>query len=303
MESTKDSLKREFEVTDLGDIHWLLGIQIEFVKAGITLSQAAYIDTILKRFGMTDCSSVSLLIEVNHRMVKGTTDETIEDISRYQQIIGSLMYTVTGTRPDLAYTVTLLSQFSSCPNQQHLSAAKRVLRYLKGTRDQKLVFPYTHGSTPLSLEGYCDSDLAGSHDSRRSTSGYIFRLAGSTICWRSRKQRSVATSTPEGEYMAAAMASKQLVWLQRAMLELHLKDVPSALHCDNTGAIDMAHNPRISDRSKHIDIQYHFVRELIDNGTLTMLYIETAKNLADICTKGLPKDTHNRLRTAILHNG
>ena len=117
MDSTTAALKLEFEVTDLGDLHWLLGIQIEFVKAGITLSQAAYIDTILKRFGLSDCSPVSLPVDTNHTLVKGTRDEAIEDITRYQQIIGSLMYTVTGTRPDLAYTVTLLLQFSSCPNQ------------------------------------------------------------------------------------------------------------------------------------------------------------------------------------------
>ena len=156
-----------------------------------------------------------------------------------------------GTRPDLSYVITKLSQYMTNPSAVHLSAAKRVLRFLKGTRDQKLWYRY---GQPLVLEGFADSDFVGCRDTRHSTSGYIFQLGQATICWKSRKQRSVSTSTHEAEYMALCMAAKQHIWLRNALNELGLKDIPSALSCDNNGANDLAHNPRVGDLSKHIDI-------------------------------------------------
>ena len=191
MDSTKDLLKLEFQVTDMGDLHWLLGMQIEYFQDHIAISQTAYIDKILHRFGLHDANPVNLPLDANHTLIKGTDDTRIPDTKLYQQMVGSLMYAVTGTRPDLVFTVTLLSQFLSCPTKFHLGAAKRVLRYLKGTRHLKLLFPYgmplaleglsgkqpVEQQPPLVLEGLSDSDYAGCRDTRRSTSGYIFRLA------------------------------------------------------------------------------------------------------------------------------
>lgn len=209
------------------------------------------------------------------------------------------MYTVIATRPDLAYTVTHLSQFNSCPTEIHLNAAKRVLRYLKGTRDWALTFPYNN---PLALEGYCDASYGNCLDTRRSFSGYLFQLGKSTICWRSRKQRTVATSTPEAEYMALCLATKQFIWLQNALNELLNSEVPAVLFTDNTGAIDIASKAKINDRTKHIDIQYHYVREQVLDGNVTLLHVDGTDNLADICTKGLPKPRIDYLSPRIKGN-
>ena len=286
------ALKTEFEVKDLGPLHWLLGIKIDFTDTAITLSQETYIDKILDKFGMTDCNSVSTPLDKNMTLREGSKEQQIDNISLYQQIIGSLMYAVTGTRPDLAYTVTHLSQFSSSPTQEHLQAAKRVLRFLKGSRSQTLSYRY---GQPLFLEAYCDASHGNCLDSRRSFWGYIFQLGTATISWRCRRQKSVTTSTAEAEYMSLSNTAKHHLWTMRALKEL-LKDfIPEAIRCDNTGAIDISENHRINDRSKHIDIHYHFVRELVEAGTITVLHIDGKDNLADVCTKALPKDILDHL--------
>jgi hypothetical protein len=187
------ALKTEFEDKDLGEIHWLLAINIDLTDDGITLSQQTYIDKILERFGMQDCHSVSTPLDPNHQLRSGTPEEVISDVALYQQIIGSLMHAVTGTRPDLAYAVTHLSQFCSAPTAEHMQAAKRVLRFLKGTRDLKLTYKYT--GEPFALEGFCNASYGNCLDTRWSFWGYLFQLGGATISWRSRQQRSVATST------------------------------------------------------------------------------------------------------------
>ena len=285
--STVALLESEFKVNDMGLLHWLLGIQIDFTDAGITLSQTAFIDKILHRFSMQDCNPISTPIDPNHRLMATTEGNGIE-ATPYQQIIGSIMYLVTATRPDLAYTITHLSQFNSNPSKEHFTAAKRVLRYIKGTKDQQLLYPW---DTPLQLSGYVDASFGNCLDTRRSFSGYIFQLGSSTISWRCRKQRSVATSTTEAEYMALAMAAKHHIWLQRGAKEILGRDVPSALNCDNISAIDIANNPKLNERTKHIDNAYHFTRELVEDGSLTLLHIPSADNLADICTKALPRPT------------
>ncbi|KAI1006118.1 hypothetical protein K3495_g2103 [Podosphaera aphanis] len=204
MDEAVNSLKSEFKVNDMGTLHWLLGIQIEYDNTGITLSQTAYIDRDLARFSMLDCNSVSTPIEPKQRLIAAAGGETRGNANLYQERIGSIMYIVSGTRPDLAYTTSHLSQFSSDPSVTHLCATKRVLRYLKGTKDLKL--SYYLGS-PLVLSGYCDASYGNCLDTRRSFSGYLFQLNSRTFSWKSRKQRTVAHSTCEAEYMA--LATKQ----------------------------------------------------------------------------------------------
>jgi hypothetical protein len=185
-------------------------------------------------------------------------DEQRTDATAYQQIIVSLMYLVTGTRPDLAYTITHLSQFNSSPSITHLTAAKRVLRYLQGMKDRHLFYPWNN---QLKMTAYTDASYGNCLDTRRSFSGYIFQLGHATISWRSRKQRSVATSTYEAEYMALATTTKHHLWLKRGIQELLKQDIPPALFCDSNAAIDVAYNPKLNDRSTHIDVAYHFTRE------------------------------------------
>ena len=165
--------------------NWLLGIQIEFLESEISLSQTAYINKILKKFGIFECSKVLIPVDPNHKLYKTIEDDKTTDTNHYQQILGSIMYTIIGTRPDLVYTITLLSQYASNPSAEHLGALKRVLRYLKGTRDQKLLYSYRHQHNnphlPLILSGYTDSNFAGCRNTRHSTSRYIFKLGHATI--------------------------------------------------------------------------------------------------------------------------
>lgn len=204
MDQTVSLLKTEFKVKDMGSLQWLLGIQIDYTKAGITLSQPSFITQILARFGMSDCNPVVLPIDPNQHLSRESAGNPIEP-STYQQIVGSLMYLLTATRPDLAFTITFLSQFNNCANSTHLNAVKRVLRYLKGTQDFKLLYPW---GQPLCLTGFTDASYGNCLDSRRSYSGFVFQLGLSTISWKCRKQKSVATSTTEAEYMALAMTVK-----------------------------------------------------------------------------------------------
>ena len=295
MDKLVSVLKSEFKVNDLGPVHWLLGIQIEMTPQGITLSQPTFIDKVLKRFRMENCTPVSLPIEDATTITKDS-GTALRSATSYQQIVGSLMYLVTATRPDLAFTITFLSQFNSMPTTTHLKAAQRTLKYLKGTRDFKLVY---HWDQPLALTGYCDASYGNCLDTRRSFTGFLFQLGTSTICWKSRKQKSVARSTLEAEYMALSLANRQHKWLTEALAELLPTPPPAALFCDNMAAIDTAHNPKINDRTKHIDIAYHSTREMIENGSLVLMHVPGEYNLSDICTKGLPRPRLEQLCDSI----
>jgi hypothetical protein len=226
------------------------------------------------------------------------TDEEKNKMSKvpYRSAVGTLLYLVTGTRPDIAVAVGAVSRFLENPGEEHWVAVKRIMRYLKETIN------YTLTINPKSLEliGYCDADWAGDPDTRRSTTGYIFRLGGAPICWRSKRQQTVALSTSEAEYMALASASQIAVWLRRLLEDLSFEQKQATtIFEDNQGCIAMAKNPITHERTKHIDIKYHFVRELIEDKKIAIQYIPTEDMLADIMTKGLARDRHQRICTAI----
>jgi len=305
----KRQLGQRFDCKDLGDARFILGLELKYTANGISISQQSYIERILERFGMSDSRPVATPLDPNMPLRKSEPGTELADISEYQRIIGSLMYAVTGTRPDLAHTVTLLSQFSSAPNQVHLQAAKRVLRYLRGTTDWDLHYPRGPESTPLGLTCYSDSSYASNLDDRRSFSGYVARLGEASISWASKKQKSVAVSTTEAEYMAMSTASRHLTWLQRAMAELKQTTIPGTVATknhdidyllgDNQGALELARNHRISERTKHIDVHYHHVREQLHAGSYGLRYVPTEDNLADLLTKILPKPRHHEIAEKI----
>lgn len=296
LDKTVTILQTEFKVTDMGLLHWLLGIRIEINDEGISLSQSAFIDKILARFGMESCNPVSTPMDHNIRLLRSTDDDERVSSTSYQQIVGSINYLATATRPDLSYSITHLSQFNSDPSTLHMSALKRLLRYLHGTREQRLLYPWR---SSLKLTGFCDASYGNILDSRRSFSGYLFQLGDSTVCWRARKQNSVAASTTEAEYMALLLATKQFIWLDRGLKEFLKEQIPSAVFTDNMSAIDIAHNPKLNDRTKHIDIAYHFTREQVEEGNLLLMHVASKDNLADICTKALPRPIHVQLCTKI----
>lgn len=272
---------------DLGEISWFLGIQFVIENKCIKMNQSKYIEKLLSKYKMTDCKPRCTPCELGMNKI---CDEQAEmtDSRLYREIIGSLIYVMISTRPDLCFIVTKLSQYMSKPTVTHLAMAKHVLRYLKGTMYQNLTF--TKSENSLNIVGFCDADWANSND-RRSISGYCFTLNedGGLISWRSKKQQTVALSTCEAEYMSLTIAvqeSKFLLKLLHSMLGYDLFPFIT-LHCDNQGALALAKNPVQHQRSKHIDIKYHFIRHEVQSGTLNLVYVPTDQNLSDIFTKPL----------------
>lgn len=200
------------------------------------------------------------------------------------------MYLAVSTRPDLAYAVNSLSQFNTCYTNEHWMAAKRVLRYLKGTADHGILFQ----KTGKPLHGYADADWASCAEDRRSYSGYFFTLGGAAITWEARKQRTVALSSVEAEYLALGEATKEAIYLRQMLTELKLSQPKSAIkiYNDNQGAQQLAKNSVHHSRTKHIDVRHHFIRNCVAEDIVELGYIPTANMPADVLTKGLPRMKH-----------
>ncbi|KAK9050872.1 hypothetical protein SSX86_030160 [Deinandra increscens subsp. villosa] len=199
----------------------------------------------------------------------------------YASAVGSLMYAMVCTRPDIAHAVGVVSRFMSNPGRGHWEAVKWLLRYLKGTSKMALCFK----GKDVVLKGYADADLGGCKQSYKSTTGYVFTVGGTAISWMSRLQKSVALSTTEAEYMAVAEAAKELIWLKNFLDELGKKQTDCSLFCDNQSAIHLAKNPVFHGKTKHIQLRYHFVRDLISEDVLKLNKIKGTKNPADMLTK------------------
>ena len=288
----KTDLRKYFDITDLGEASLYVGIQITRRRAErtISLSQSRYIDTILARFGMDTCNSVSTPLDANSILSPAESDSDLISDIPYQAAIGSLMYAAIGTRPDISFAVQTLSQFNTAHTLAHWTAAKHVFRYLKGTRD----FVITYGKTSeLVAHGYSDADWGQNRADRRSISGYAFLIANGIVSWSSKKQSTVALSTMEAEYVALAHATKEAIWLRALLGELHLgTDAPTIISTDNLAAIAFSQDHQFHGRSKHIDIRHHFVRERITDGTILVPHCSSEENAADILTKALPRIKH-----------
>ena len=283
-------LKKHFDLSKLGDVHQLVGLEVTRDRdAGtLTIRQTSYIDRILARFGMTDCNPVTTPLDPNERLRIHDGPEDAQLRMQYQAIVGSLMYAALGSRPDIAHAVQQLSQFSSNPSPAHSTAAKRVLRYLKGTRTLGIV--YYDDNTPPEPIGYSDADWANNPDDRKSIGGQIFFVAGGAVTWSSRKQRTVAKSSMEAEYMAASASASEIKWLRTFFSELSFTlQLPTLLCIDNQSAITSAHSQSIHSRTKHIDIHYHYICELITSNKVQVIHCPTEENVADLFTKALPR--------------
>lgn len=208
---------------------------------------------------MTDCQAVARPADVSQKLTELSDSSMVVDVL-YAEAVGCLMYAMTCTRPDFAYAIEKVSQFITMPGQVHWMAVKHKLRYLKDTPTLGILFD----GTDQKLYGFCDSDYAGNVDHRKSTSGHILLLAGGPFAWQSRLQRVQAMSTCEAEYIAAADAVKEALWLRQFSRDLGQDAVgPKQLCCDNQGAIKLVANPEITDRTKHIDVRHHFIRDRI----------------------------------------
>ena len=251
-------------------------------------------ESVLPRFGMSDSKPVATPVEAGVRYEKRSDDEESCDIRKYQRAIGCLTYLSTATRPDISAAVGMLSKFMADPGANHWVGVKRVLRYLRGTHNYGLVFT---GDKDDSLIGYSDSDWAGDVVTRRSTSGYVFQFGNSTVSWSSRRQATVAKSSTEAEYVALSMATQEAVWLRRLLNDVGVQvDTATTLYEDNQGAIDLSKNPKHHNRTKHIDVSFHFTRERMAAKEIDVCYIPTEHNLADVMTKGLAKVPYEKFR-------
>ena len=284
----KESLSKRFSMKDLGPTKMILGMRITRDRANkkLKLSQADYIDKVLKRFSMDKAKPVSTPLGSHFRLSKNqspTTPKEKEYMSKvpYASAVGSLMYAMVCTRPDIAQAVGMVSRFMSDPGKEHWEAVKWVLRYLKGTQDTSLCY----GGSEIRLHGYVDSDMAGDVDGRKSTTGYVFTLGSAAVSWVSRLQKIVALSTTEAEYVAATEACKEMVWLQSFMRELGKEQSNCTIYSDSQSAIHLAKNSAFHARTKHIDIRYHFIRSLLDEGLISLDKIHTSQNPADMFTK------------------
>jgi hypothetical protein len=290
----KEALKRKWRWTDSGEAGYILGFKItrDLSAKSISLSQTAYIEQVLERFQLTDANVVSTpLIHGIHLVTNNASDTNFERQTLYRAMVGTIMWLSLSTRPDMAYAASTLGQFNQNPGNMHIESAKRVLRYLKKTANAALVL----GSQETALlRGWCDADYGGDLDRRKSTTGFVFKLFGSSVTWNSIRQPTVALSTCEAEYMALTEAAKEASYLRQLLDELRLIDLTKAttLLCDNQGAMALANNPSHHRRSKHIAIRFHYIREAVESKTITLTYIATRLQIADIFTKALPHAAH-----------
>ena len=245
---------------DLGPAKQILGMRItrDRTKRLLWLSQERYIEKVLERFNMHKSKSVNTPLAGHFKLSSKqspTSEKEMEEMKKipYSSVVGSLMYAMICTRPDIAYAVGVVSRFLANPGNEHWVAVKWILRYLRGTSKRCLCF----GRGKPVLEGYTNADLAGDIDSRKSTSGYLTTFAGGAISWQSKLQKCIALSTTEAEYIASTKACKEMLWMKNMLQELGIDQDRYVLKCDNQSAIYLAKNSTFHSRTKHIDIRYH----------------------------------------------
>eukprot|EP00873_Tetraselmis_striata_P044094 jgi/Tetstr1/464358/TSEL_009152.t1 len=287
----KTALGARFDIKDLGVCAWALGMAVErdWDNATLKVHQAKYIDDMVHKFNLADAYAVSTPAEVGAD-VPGSNKPLAAEMP-YQALVGSLLYAMVATRPDIAEAVSKLCRVMAKPKERHWQAAKRVLRYLKGTKTLGLTF--SGGKPDGLLHGYCDADWAGDVVSRRSTTGFVFMLCGAAVSWKSQLQATVALSTAEAEYMALCAAVCEALFLRELLRELCCaQSEATVIFEDNQSCIALTRNPMTHGRSKHIAIKYHFTREKVLSGEVAIEYCPTAQMVADALTKALGRLKH-----------
>ena len=288
---------KRFKVQDLGEVNYVLGMVVKRDRKSrkLTISQPKYLEGILKRFQMENCKPVSTPMDVGKQFCALSEDEKPINVQEYQKMIGCLTYVSTATRPDLASAVGILARYMSRPGMEHFKGVKRVLRYIKGTINHGLVFKANEEKQMII--GYSDADWGNDLDTRRSISGYVFQVKGSTVSWYSKRQTCIARSSTEAEYVALSLATQEIVWLKKLLQDVNVRSEKSlVIYEDNQGAIELSKNAKFHNRTKHIDIAFHFIREKVGNGSIDVKYCPTDQMLADIMTKSLSKEKFIKFR-------
>ncbi|GAA0159048.1 transmembrane signal receptor [Lithospermum erythrorhizon] len=286
----KEAMIKKFDMTDLGKMSFFLGIEVTQGRNGI----------FIRRFGMFDCNLVGTPMTTGVKINKDSKGVEVNE-TQYKQIVGSLMY-LTNTRPDIMHATCLISRYMSRPTELHLQAAKRILRYLKGSMNMRIL--YQRNSIKEELKAYTDSDYVGDYDDKKSTSGYVFVLNGGAILWGSKKQPIVTLSTTEAEYVATTACVCQLIWMKRILKTLKYEDRDcTEIRCDNSSTIKLSKNPVFHGRCKHIEVRYHFLRNLVKEGVILLSYCRSEDQMADIMTKALKMEVfHKQVRALGIHD-
>ena len=291
IQQIKTHLHDTFSIKDLGRLHYFLGLEVDYVPEGIVLTQSKFTKDLLQDIPL-DTSKPAVTPLPQHHKLDSTEGSLLPNPELYRSLVGKLNY-LTHTRPDLNYSVQVLSQFMHSPRTPHLAALTHVLRYVNHSTHQGILLK---ASDSLTLQAYSDSDWASCPDSRRSITGYILLFGSSPVAWKSKKQGTVSRSSSESEYRAMASAAADVTWTVRLLEELGITDLkPVTLHCDNQSAIAIAKNPVFHERTKHIEIDCHFTRDKVLEGLLQLTYLPTTHQLADVFTKILPSQQFNTL--------
>jgi hypothetical protein len=296
----KAMLNETFKMDDRGDLTRFLGIEFKRKPDGaICMSQQRYINSILQRFNMENCKTARTPAQTGLQLPQSNVGDTFhgDNTFPYRQAIGCLIYLMTATRPDISWIVSKLSQHFENPGQSHITALKRVMRYLKGTQSAGLLFTK---SEETNITGYSDSDWANDHNDRRSTTGYIFTFGSGPISWKTRKQQCVALSSCEAKYMALTEATKEALYLRSYYSQFTPNMEPTTIYCDNQSALSLTKDDTKHNRTKHIDVRYHFVKEQKD---IVYTYIPTMDNLADYLTKPIGPDKHKTINQQLQIEG
>lgn len=284
MDVTKKLILQCFKGRDLGPASMFLGMNIVCNKdAGvITLDQHQLAANIVEKAGMSECSGKQIPMAPGLKLAKGSSAAVDQATCPYAELVGSLLYLSTCTRPDIAYVTSCLSRFMSCPKEEHWSVLKGVIKYLSCTTHIGLVFGKDRG-----VVAYSDSDFAGDIQTRRSTTGYVVCVHGGPVAWKSRLQPTVAVSTCEAEYMAVGAAIREVVWLKRLLGEIGMDIGIVDVKVDNMSTVHMLHNESVSARTKHIDVQHHYSREKVQMKVVSVSHCPTSMMAADVLTKPL----------------
>ncbi|MFS7923079.1 putative RNA-directed DNA polymerase [Helianthus anomalus] len=303
-------LSSMFALKDLGPLHYFLGIEVLQNGSNVILSQRKHVLNVLHRAGLSDCKPAVSPMSTSQILLPDDSP-LLSDPTVYRQTVGSLQY-ATLTRPDIAFSVNKVCQFMHAPTENHWSAVKRILRYLKGTLDLGLLFrqssgtnlhafsdSHWHDTLVSPVQAYFDSDWAGCPVDRRSTGGYAIYLGSNLVSWSARKQKTVSRSSTESEYKAIADTVAELIWLKSLLQELGLGVPKPTLWCDNLGATYLSANPVFHARTKHIEVDFHFVREQVAQGNLNVQFVSTDDQIADVFTKPLSSQRFQFLRSKL----
>jgi len=295
----KGQLSRRFKMTDLGSCQFFLGIKVTRDRPHrlLWLSQTGYVKRIIESMGYPNLTPQTIPMEPGESLEPAPSDFAASQKDRkwYQSAIGHLMFAMVGTRADLAYSVSKLSRFMTNPTQQHCAAATRVLKYLHGTADFGLLFD----GSQHELAGYSDAEWARDKSDSKSVECYVFKLAGGAISWKSRKQSVISTSSCESEYTAIFSASLEAVYLRGLLSELGLTKGPVTIYTDNSGSVALSKDPKHHERTKHIRVRFHKIRELVEHNITNIQWIPRAQNPADLGTKALPRPDFEKWRKDI----